>query len=68
MQRLTTYNYFWFHNLFGLFTAMIGYTRHGSLLWAIFDGIFNEIVWIKWLILHEVNISLIVKSFTWFLK
>jgi hypothetical protein len=54
--------------LFCLATAIIGYTRHGSLPWAILDFLFAPIVWCKWLICKQVNLTLIKKSFAFFLE
>jgi hypothetical protein len=56
------------HILFQLPTAMIGYTIHKSIGWAIMDFIFAPIVWCKWLIMQEVNMSIIKETFNFFLK
>ena len=49
-------------------TAMIGYTIHSSLFWSIMDFIFAPLTWCKWLICHEVNLTVIKTTFTWFFK
>jgi hypothetical protein len=49
-------------------TAMIGYYIHGSMFWAIVDFILMPLVWCKWLILHQVNISIIKSTFIFFLQ
>ena len=54
--------------LFGLFTAMVGHTIHGSLGWSIINGILAPLTWCKWLILHEVNLTIIKDTFEFFLK
>ena len=54
--------------IYCLATAMIGHTIHGRLGWAIIDFFFAPLAWIKWLIYHEVSISIIKKSFEWFFK
>jgi hypothetical protein len=54
--------------IFALCTAMIGYTIHGSLFWAIVDFFFSPIAWCKWLICHEVNMTIIHQTFDFFLK
>ena len=54
--------------IFCIATAMIGYTIHHSLGWAIIDFFFAPIAWAKWLICHEVNITIIKETFTWFFK
>lgn len=54
--------------IFSVLTSMIGYTIHHSIFWSIMDFIFTPLVWIKWLIFHEVNISIIKETFAWFFK
>lgn len=56
----------WF--IFDLITAMVGYRIHGSLFWSVMDFIFSPFAWMKWMILHEVNISLIRQTFSFFLQ
>jgi hypothetical protein len=51
-----------------LATSMIGYTIHGSIFWAIIDWIFMPIAWCKWLICHEVNMTIIRETFSFFFK
>lgn len=58
----------WIHIIPSLLTSMIGYNIHGSLGWAIFDFFFYPIVWIKWLILKEVNLSIIKDTFSFFFQ
>jgi len=53
---------------FCLFTSMIGYTIHGRLGWSIIDFIFAPLIWIKWAIYHDVNITIIKQTFEWFFK
>lgn len=57
-----------FYSIFGVITAMIGYHIHGSIFWAIVDFLFIPIAWIKWLVCHEVSMSIIRDTFTFFLK
>ena len=47
-------------------TAMAGYQIHGSVLWSILDFFFAPLVWIKWLVLHEVNLTIIKDTFSFF--
>jgi hypothetical protein len=54
------------HLILGILTAMIGKTIHGSTGWAILDFFFFPFAWIKWLICHEVTLTIIKKTFTWF--
>jgi len=49
-------------------TAIIGKQIHGSIFWAIIDFFFMPIVWIKWLIYQEVNLTIIKLAFDFFLK
>jgi hypothetical protein len=49
-------------------TAMIGHQIHGGWFWTIMDFIFFPLAWIKWLICHEVNLSIIKATFSWFLQ
>ena len=49
-------------------TANIGYYKHHSIFWTIIDVILMPITWIKWIILQEVNLTMIEQSFNWFLK
>lgn len=54
--------------VFCLITTMIGYTIHGSIFWGIMDFFFAPLAWIKWLVCHEVTISIIKETFPWFFK
>lgn len=48
-------------------TAIIGQTIHGTW-WGIVDFFFWPLVWVKWLIYKDVNMSIIKESFNWFLQ
>lgn len=48
-------------------TAIIGQTIHGSIFWGMVDFFFWPLVWIKWLICRDVNMSIIRDAFSWFL-
>ena len=52
--------------IFGWITAFIGYEIHGSVFWSIMDFLFWPFAWVKWLIYHEVNTSVIKETFSWF--
>jgi hypothetical protein len=54
--------------ILSIVTAMIGYRMHGSIFWAIVDFFFAPLVWCKWLILHQVNMSIIKHTFIFFLQ
>ncbi len=56
------------YTLLAIATAMIGYTIHGSLFWAIIDFFLSPLAWCKWLIYHEVNLTIIKKTFAFFLQ
>lgn len=48
-------------------TAMVGHTIHHSLFWSIVDFIFYPVAWAKWLICHQVNLTVIKATFSFFL-
>jgi hypothetical protein len=50
--------------IFSFCTAMIGYTIHRSIFWSIMDFIFTPLTWIKWILFHEVSLSIIKSTFT----
>jgi hypothetical protein len=66
----TTFHFqpFNLYGLFALITAMIGYQIHNSVGWAIFDFFLSPLVWMKWLVFHEVNLTIIKETFSFFFK
>ena len=60
--------------LIAVATAMIGWqvhiveTGHGSIFWTFIDFWFWPIAWIKWLLCHEVNMTLIKYTFSFLLS
>lgn len=54
--------------LLGIPTAIIGYEIHGSIFWSVIDLLFYPIVWAKWLICQEVNMTIIKNAFSFFLQ
>jgi hypothetical protein len=52
--------------IFSILVAMVGYHIHGSLFWSVMDFIFTPITIIKWLICHEVTMTIIKDTFSWF--
>jgi hypothetical protein len=54
--------------IFSLATAVVGKQIHGSVFWAVVDFIFAPLVWLKWLIYHDVSLSIIGKAFEFFFK
>ena len=49
--------------IFNTIIALIGYTIHGSVFWSIIDFIFSPIALIKWLIFHELTLTVIKTTF-----
>jgi len=63
------YGYSFPQIIFSLPTAIIAYTINGdSIFWAIVDYFLWPLAWLKWIICQEVTVSIIKKSFEWFLK
>jgi len=54
--------------LFCTCTAMVGYTRHHSIFWSIGDYFCAPFAWVKWLIFHQVSLSMIKSTFSFFLS
>ena len=54
--------------IFCIATAMIGYKLHSSIFWAIVDFLFAPFVWAKWLIMQQVNMSIIKDTFSFFFR
>ncbi len=49
-------------------TAVIGKAIHGSTFWAVIDFFFTPLAWVKWLVCHEVSLSIIKGAFASFLQ
>jgi hypothetical protein len=64
MKRVGSFIY----TLICLATAMIGHTIHGSLFWAVLDFIFMPLTWCKWLICQQVTLTIIKKTFSFFMQ
>lgn len=56
----------WPYIMAGLLTAQIGFNWHHGIFYSVMDFLFWPIVWIKWLIWHEVNWGVIRTAFSWF--
>ena len=54
--------------IFAFITSMIGYNIHESIFWSIMDFIFAPLAWCKWLLCHEVSLSIIKDTFSFFFK
>lgn len=52
-----------FYSIMGVATAMVGYTIHGSMLWAIVNWFFWPLSLIVWLITKEINLTVIKTTF-----
>lgn len=44
-------------------TAMVGKSIHGSIAWSVVDAILAPVVWVKWIYMGEVCMSLIADTF-----
>lgn len=53
---------------FEIATAVVGYHIHGSVFWAVMDFLFSPIAWLKWMICHEVSVTVIREAFSFFLS
>lgn len=52
-----------------IMTAIIGHTiNDGSIFWAVIDFFFWPFAIIKWLICHEICLTVIKESFSFFMK
>lgn len=54
------------YGLIGLFTAMVGYEIHHNLFFSFVNFIFWPISLAVWLIIHDLNISVIKHTFSFF--
>ena len=52
----------------GVLTGMVAYTMSGSILWAIIDWLFWPIVWVKWFICHNINMTILHRTFDFLLR
>lgn len=56
------------YTLFCIATAMIGYNIHHNLAFSFVNFLFAPISWIFWLIGHDVNMSIIKETFSFFFQ
>lgn len=54
--------------IISIMTGMIRYHMSPDLFWAIVDALFFPLVWIKWLICAEINLTIIKETFSFFMK
>ncbi len=59
------YQIFWL--IMATCSAMTGFQIHHSIAWACVDFLFWPVALIKWLICHQINLSLIQATFSFFL-
>ncbi len=58
----------WAYLIFCVLTGMVAHRLYHDVLISIISGIFWPIAWIKWLICHEVTLSVLKYTFNWFLN
>jgi hypothetical protein len=54
------------YTIFAVLTAMVGHTVNHSIFWGIVDFFFAPLAWAKWLVCHEVNMTIIKSTFEFF--
>lgn len=64
MNKLGSALYF----VVGIATAMTGYQIHGSLFWAVVDFFLCPLAWAKWLLCHQVSVSVLKHAFGFLLS
>lgn len=52
----------------GTLTAAIGYHIHGGWFYTAIDFVFCPFVWMKWLLCHDVNMTIIKETLAWFFQ
>lgn len=52
--------------IFSFLIAMIGYHIHHSIFWSIIDFFFTPLALIKWIAYHEITLTIIKDTFSWF--
>ena len=57
-----------FYTVFCICMATIGHYIHGGVFWTIMNFIFAPLSWLKWMVCHQVSISVIKAAFAFFLK
>lgn len=56
------------YTVFCVGTGVIGHQVHGSVFWSIMDFLFSPFAWLKWLLLHQVTLSIIKEAFAFFFR
>ena len=51
------------HTLVGVLTAMVGYTIHSSLGWALVDFFFWPVAICYWLVTHQLTLTVVKNTF-----
>lgn len=49
--------------LFDVIVAMVAYTITGSIFWSVVDAIFSPIAITKWLICHDLTLTVLKHTF-----
>lgn len=57
-----------FWGVFCTFTAIVGVEVHNLSIWTLVDFFFAPIVWVYWLLTHQVTIQIIKDSFDFLYK
>jgi hypothetical protein len=52
--------------ILAILTAVIGYNIDKSIPWAFFNFFVWPLAWVKWLVLKQVNMTIIKQSFSGF--
>lgn len=56
------------HTLLMVTTGMVAWTINHSVLWALLDALFFPVAWAKWLICHDVNMTVLHRTFDFLLR
>lgn len=60
-MRKAFYSFVYF--ILQVMTAMVGYTIHHSLFWSIMDFLFMPFAIVKWLICHQLTLTVLKETF-----
>ena len=56
------------HTLLVVLTGMVAWTITDSIIWTLLDALFFPVAWAKWLICHDVNMTVLHRTFDFFLR
>lgn len=54
--------------ILGILTAMVGFTIHGSIFWAVVDFFFWPVAVCYWLVTHTLTSSVLKSTFSFLLQ